>query len=107
MPKATAPRPEMSALLRGVSRSFYVSIRLLPAQLRQPVSVAYLLARATDTVADSARLEIIATPGAGWCMQCEGTVALAQLYGACPQCGTHQVQVTGGTELRVKELEVE
>jgi farnesyl-diphosphate farnesyltransferase len=46
----------MSALLRGVSRSFYLSIRLLPAQLRQPVSVAYLLARATDTVADSAKL---------------------------------------------------
>jgi farnesyl-diphosphate farnesyltransferase len=46
----------MSALLRGVSRSFYISIRLLPARLRQPVSVAYLLARATDTVADCATL---------------------------------------------------
>jgi len=46
----------MPALLRGVSRSFYVSIRLLPAQLRQPVTVAYLLARATDTVADSVKL---------------------------------------------------
>ena len=56
MPEATVPHPEMSALLRGVSRSFYVSIRLLPSQLRQPVSVAYLLARATDTVADSAKL---------------------------------------------------
>ncbi|HXD40999.1 MAG TPA: squalene/phytoene synthase family protein [Ramlibacter sp.] len=46
----------MPALLRGVSRSFYVSIRLLPAQLRQPVSVAYLLARATDTVVDTDKL---------------------------------------------------
>jgi hydrogenase nickel incorporation protein HypA/HybF len=58
------------------------------------------------SVADSATLEIIAAPGAGWCMQCEKTVALAQLYGACPECGTHEVQVTGGTELRVRELEV-
>jgi farnesyl-diphosphate farnesyltransferase len=56
MSEALLPRPEMSALLRGVSRSFYVSIRLLPAQLRQPVSVAYLLARASDTVADCAKL---------------------------------------------------
>ena len=56
MPEATVPHPEMPALLRGVSRSFYVSIRLLPSQLRQPVSVAYLLARATDTVADSTKL---------------------------------------------------
>ncbi|HWP13807.1 MAG TPA: phytoene/squalene synthase family protein [Ramlibacter sp.] len=46
----------MLALLRGVSRSFYVSIRLLPAPLRRPVAVAYLLARASDTVADTAGL---------------------------------------------------
>ena len=41
-------------LLRRVSRSFYLSIRLLPPVLRQPVAVGYLLARATDTVTDSA-----------------------------------------------------
>jgi farnesyl-diphosphate farnesyltransferase len=56
MVHAARPPAELSALLRGVSRSFYLSIRLLPAQLRQPVSVAYLLARATDTVADSTKL---------------------------------------------------
>lgn len=41
-------------LLRRVSRSFYLSIRLLPPAVREPVAVGYLLARATDTVADSA-----------------------------------------------------
>ncbi|MEO7390593.1 MAG: squalene/phytoene synthase family protein [Ramlibacter sp.] len=46
----------MPELLRGVSRSFYLSIRLLPRSLREPVSVAYLLARATDTIADTATL---------------------------------------------------
>jgi farnesyl-diphosphate farnesyltransferase len=40
-------------LLRSVSRSFYLSLRLLPARLRDPISLAYLLARATDTVADT------------------------------------------------------
>ena len=43
-------------LLRGVSRSFYLSIRLLPAPVRVPVGLAYLLARATDTVADTTAL---------------------------------------------------
>src|SRR5437870_12047683 len=43
-------------LLRSVSRSFYLSIRFLPAQLREPVALAYLLARTTDTVADTARI---------------------------------------------------
>src|SRR5881296_4778888 len=40
-------------ILRSVSRSFYLSIRFLPAQLRQPIALAYLLARSTDTIADN------------------------------------------------------
>lgn len=56
MPQPPCPTSDMLALLRGVSRSFYLSIRLLPAALRLPVAVAYLLARAADTVADTTRL---------------------------------------------------
>src|SRR3954468_17952322 len=40
-------------ILRSVSRSFYLSLRLLPKALRDPLSFAYLLARATDTIADT------------------------------------------------------
>ena len=40
-------------MLRSVSRSFYLSLRILPAALREPLSLAYLLARATDTIADT------------------------------------------------------
>jgi farnesyl-diphosphate farnesyltransferase len=43
-------------LLREVSRSFYLSIRLLPPGLRDAIGLAYLLARATDTIADTAAL---------------------------------------------------
>jgi farnesyl-diphosphate farnesyltransferase len=45
-----------TSLLRSVSRSFYLSIRFLPAQLRESVALAYLLARTTDTVADTAQI---------------------------------------------------
>lgn len=45
--------PDIHQLLRGVSRSFGLSIRLLPAPVREPVGLAYLLARITDTVADT------------------------------------------------------
>ncbi len=41
-------------ILRAVSRSFYLSLRALPRALRDPLSLAYLLARATDTIADTA-----------------------------------------------------
>jgi farnesyl-diphosphate farnesyltransferase len=40
-------------ILRSVSRSFYLSLRILPGPLRDPLSLAYLLARATDTIADT------------------------------------------------------
>jgi farnesyl-diphosphate farnesyltransferase len=46
----------MPTLLRAVSRTFYLSIRLLPSPLRQPIAVGYLLARASDTLADTAGL---------------------------------------------------
>lgn len=46
-------------LLKRVSRSFYLSMRFLPGAMREPVSLGYLLARASDTLADTA-----AAPGA-------------------------------------------
>jgi hydrogenase nickel incorporation protein HypA/HybF len=60
-----------------------------------------------DTVAEGARLEIIDLPGQAWCMQCADQVEIAELYDPCPVCGSFQMQVTGGSEMRVKELEVE
>ena len=49
----TTSTPHPQALLRGVSRSLGLSIGLLPKALREPVGLAYLLARITDTVADT------------------------------------------------------
>ena len=43
-------------ILRSVSRSFYLSIRFLPALLREPIALAYLLARTSDTVADTSQI---------------------------------------------------
>jgi farnesyl-diphosphate farnesyltransferase len=40
-------------LLKGVSRSFYLTLRVLPHSIRDQVGLAYLLARASDTVADT------------------------------------------------------
>ena len=41
-------------ILRRTSRSFYLTIRLLPRAVRDDIALAYLLARATDTIADTA-----------------------------------------------------
>lgn len=49
------PGPDLfSDILRGVSRSFYLSLAVLPGPLRRPIGLAYLFARAADTIADTA-----------------------------------------------------
>lgn len=45
-------------LLRAVSRSFYLTITWLPKEMQPGVAVAYLLARATDSVADSGQASV-------------------------------------------------
>lgn len=39
-------------ILRNVSRSFYLSLRVLPAAMRRGAAAGYLLARMSDTIAD-------------------------------------------------------
>ena len=43
----------LSGVLPRVSRAFYLTIRVLPSPLRTSIGLAYLLARAADTIADS------------------------------------------------------
>ncbi len=43
----------LTDLLRSVSRSFHLTLRVLPAAVRPQIGLAYLLARATDTIADT------------------------------------------------------
>ncbi len=43
----------LGPLLKGVSRSFYLTLRILPGGMRDPIGLAYLLARAADTIADT------------------------------------------------------
>ena len=43
----------LTELLGAVSRTFYLTLRVLPKDLREPVGLAYLLARAADTIADT------------------------------------------------------
>ncbi|MBW8005654.1 MAG: phytoene/squalene synthase family protein [candidate division NC10 bacterium] len=40
-------------ILKRVSRTFYLSLNVLPRDVRRPVGLAYLFARAADTIADT------------------------------------------------------
>ncbi|WP_445219999.1 hydrogenase maturation nickel metallochaperone HypA [Bradyrhizobium sp. Pa8] len=62
---------------------------------------------AARTIARGARLEIIERRGIAWCLACSQSVEIAQRCKPCPFCGSYQLQVTGGKEMRLKELEVD
>jgi farnesyl-diphosphate farnesyltransferase len=81
-------------LLRDVSRSFYLTLRVLPKEIRPQVSLAYLLARATDTIADTK-----AVPRA------KRVFALQQLQNLShvPELGTIAEQQTSDGERRLLE----
>ncbi|MDZ7894471.1 MAG: hydrogenase maturation nickel metallochaperone HypA [Sphingobium sp.] len=58
------------------------------------------------SIAAQARLDIVDLPATAWCMPCGAQIEIRQRYDGCPSCGSHQLQVTGGEELRIKSLEV-
>ena len=43
----------LNDLLKATSRSFYLTLRVLPRAVRPQIGLAYLLARTTDTIADT------------------------------------------------------
>lgn len=58
-------------------------------------------------LAEGAMLEVIELPIEAWCMQCSEKTVVKQRFDACPTCGSYQVQITGGDELRIKDMEVD
>src|SRR3954469_2702394 len=50
---ARAHNDLLTDLLKAVSRSFYLTLRVLPKAIRRQIGLAYLLARTTDTIADT------------------------------------------------------
>jgi hydrogenase nickel incorporation protein HypA/HybF len=59
------------------------------------------------TAAEGAVLDLLTPPGQAWCLSCSRQIEIAARFDPCPLCGGHCLQVTGGDEMRIKELEVE
>lgn len=99
---------EDQARTHGVTRIRTVWLEVGALSHAEPDSLRFCFEAAIPgTVAEGARLEILRPPGQAWCMDCAGTVEIPERIAPCPVCGGHKLQVTGGEELRVKELEVD
>jgi len=58
------------------------------------------------TTASGAELVIAEPSGQAWCVACSSPVELARRGDACPACGSYQLTVTGGDQMRVSGLVV-
>ena len=56
------------------------------------------------TCLEGAEILIDEPPGTAWCLRCSTKVQIQTRADPCPQCGGHQIQPTGGSELRVVDL---
>lgn len=60
---------------------------------------------AQGTLVEGAALEIIETAGRARCRDCDGEMVLTELFGRC-RCGSVNLQLLAGEEVKIKEMEV-
>jgi hydrogenase nickel incorporation protein HypA/HybF len=61
---------------------------------------------AENTLASGAQLNLEIAPVRGECKRCSEAFVVKDFEYVCPQCESREVQITGGTELRVRDIEV-
>lgn len=61
---------------------------------------------AKGSVAEGAVLEILRPPGRAVCLECGRENEIAARFDPCPNCGSFGLKVTGGDELRVRDMEI-
>ena len=97
-----------AAAANGFSQVRVVRLEIGRLSQVEPEALRFCFDAVTrDTLAAGARLEILPIDGEGWCLDCRRAVPVKAFYDPCPHCGGYKVQVTGGTQMRVKELEVD
>ncbi len=99
---------EEQAVAQGYTRVKKVWLEIGPLAMIETDALRFCFDAVTrDSLAANAELNIINIAGEAFCMQCLKNVPITKRYDACPECGSYQLQVTQGEEMRIKELEVE
>jgi hydrogenase nickel incorporation protein HypA/HybF len=98
---------EEQALTQGFTRVHTVWLEIGALATVEPEALRFNFDIVTNgTLAAQARLEIIEVDGTAWCMNCAQTVHITRFGAGCPQCGSYQLQVTDGQQIKIKQLEV-
>lgn len=99
---------EEQAVAQSFSRVRTVRLAIGALAAVDPEALRFCFDAVTrGSVAEGARLDLRTPPGEAWCHNCGKTVAVSSRLDACPLCGGYRLEVTGGDEMRIIDLEVE
>ena len=91
----------------GARKALSVGVEIGSLSHVEPQALAFCFDAVTaGGPAAGAKLEIERIPGRGHCFDCGVEVAVPALGSPCPLCGGYRLEITGGQELRVKDMEV-
>lgn len=62
---------------------------------------------ASRSIAKNAKLNIISTPGKGFCKSCQSKIRIKNMMSACPKCYSYDYRILEGKEMRILNMEVE
>lgn len=98
---------EGQAALEAFARVTKVTLEIGVLSHVDPHAMEFSFDAATrGTLIEGAELEILSPPGTAQCFACEAQVEIARRGDGCPNCGSHQLIVTGGEEMKIKSMEV-
>ena len=96
------------ALRRGFGRVHQVRLEVGRLAGVEIEALRFAFGPVTEgTLLEGAHLEILELPGQGRCQACGRDVEVEARFELCPACGDGFVALTSGTEIRVKDLDVD
>lgn len=99
---------EAEALAQHFSRVTRIHLKIGALAAVEPDALVFGFDSVSQgTVAQGAELRIDRPAGAAYCLGCEGQTVLGRRGDPCQACGSYQVMVTDGEDLKVTQLEVE
>ena len=97
---------DQEAKRHGVSRIVRLRLEINRLSCLEPEALRFAFAAmAPGTIAESAELQIDQPPIRAMCQDCGTTVVVDMRFGSCAACGGVRLDLHGGAEMRLVEME--
>ncbi|AJJ09139.1 hydrogenase nickel insertion protein HypA [Yersinia rohdei] len=99
---------EKQAQIQGAKRITAVWLEIGALSCIEESALRFSFAAASrQTMAAGCQLHLRYLPAQAWCWECSTRVTIERHDAGCPHCGSHALQVESGSNLQVKQIEVE